>query len=255
MKVILLCAGYATRLYPLTKNQPKSLLPLAGGQPILEWILDCLKPISQIEEVYIVTNHRFAGNFETWKKTAKYPWPIKVVDDKTTTNENRLGAIGDLSYVLETQKIGACDLMVVAGDNLFDFDLMEFYRKGQANRPHAAIAVYDVKDKTLAKQYGLARLNDKNQVLEFLEKPENPPTTLASCGIYWLPAETRVLLDRFLAQGNNADQPGHYMKWLAQSDKLFAISLQGNWFDIGDLTSYEKAKEFSSRFRKPSMKK
>lgn len=257
MKVILLCAGYATRLYPLTKDQPKPLLPLADGRPILEWILDTVKKLSQVEEIDIVTNHRFAGHFEKWRKNTKaaYPWPVHVIDDQTSTNETRLGAIGDLAYVLESRKAGACDLLVIAGDNLFDFDLSEFYRQAQAKRPHGVVAVYDVGDKQLAKQYGLVNLNAKNQVTEFLEKPENPPTTLASSGIYWLPAETRVLLDRYLAQSHNADQPGHYMRWLAEHDKLFAVTLKGKWFDIGDIASYEKAKEFGSRFRKTSIEK
>ena len=242
MNVILLCAGYATRLYPLTQNQPKSLLPV-GGRPMIEWILDRVLEVSGVKRACIVTNHKFAGHFEKWAKTKKYPWPVEVVDDQTTTNENRLGAIGDLQYTLKAKKIGAEDLLVPAGDNLFDFDLKKFVEFGKKVRPNGVIAVFDVKDRNLARQYGLVQLDREGRVTGFFEKPENPPTTLASCGIYWLPAETSVLLDRYLRDGHNADQPGHYMSWLAQQKSLFATPLDGRWFDIGDRSSYDKANE------------
>ena len=240
MKVVLLCAGYATRLRPLTDNQPKPLLPISG-RPILEWILDKVAEVKAVDAVFIVSNHKFAGHFERWAGGSTRPWPVHVVDDMTTTNENRLGAIGDLAFVLKKHGIGEEDLLVIAGDNFFDFDLNQFIQTSAKKRPHAAIAVYDVKDKTLAKQYGLVRTGADGKVLEFFEKPENPPTTLASCGLYWLPRQTRLLLDRYLSSGHNPDQPGHYMRWLAQTSSLFAVPLQGCWYDIGDLTSYEKA--------------
>lgn len=245
MKIILLCAGYATRLKPLTDHTPKPLLPV-GSKPMMEWILDRVKLVNEVESVYVVSNHKFAEHFQLWAKSAKYPWPIHVVDDQTTTNENRLGAIGDLAYVLKQQGIGSEDLMVLAGDNLFTFDLVSFVKEAKAKRPSPAIAVYDVKDKELAKQYGLVKTDLQNKVEEFLEKPANPPTTLASCGIYWLPKETRLLLDRYLADGHNPDQPGHYMRWLAENAGLVAVPLKGEWLDIGDRASYEKA---NTRFR------
>ncbi|MCB9800495.1 MAG: nucleotidyltransferase family protein [Candidatus Omnitrophica bacterium] len=240
MKAVLLCAGYATRLYPLTENQPKPLLPV-GGRPILEYILDRLRDIEEINGVYIATNHKFAGHFQKWTETLQYPWPVVTVDDQTLSNETRLGAIGDLAYVLKTQNIGVEDMMVIAGDNLFDFDLVQFVSFARSKRPHPLIAVYDVKDLELAKQYGLVVLDEDRKVLAFYEKPQEPPTTLASCGLYWLPAETRVLLDRYIREGHNADQPGHYMKWLSQVDTLYAAPLEGRWYDIGDLNSYQQA--------------
>ena len=242
MKAVLLCAGYATRLYPLTKDKPKPLLPIAGDKSMLEWLLDHLSKVPKVDAVYLVTNDKFAGHFESWAKDKKFPWPLVTVNDKTTSNETRLGAIGDLNYVLTTQKIGAEDLIVLAGDNYFDFDLPFFVAQAEKKRPHGSIAVYDVGDRELAKQYGLVSRAADGKILEFFEKPKDPPTTLASCGIYWLPKETRVLLDRYIAGGHNADQPGHYMSWLAQTDGLYAVPLQGVWLDIGDLQSYEKAK-------------
>ena len=239
MKVIVLCAGYATRLYPLTKNRPKPLLEI-GKRPILEWIFERIGGLDGVETVYIVTNHLFAGHFEKWVKGVRKPWSVEVIDDQTTTHENRLGAIGDLHFVLKAKGIGPEDLLVIAGDNFFDFDLRDFLKFSEKKRPHPVIAVYDVKDWSLARQYGLVRIAADKRVEEFLEKPENPPTTLASCGIYWLPAEARVSLDSYLASGHNSDQPGHYMRWLAGTAGLFAAVLPGRWFDIGDKASYEK---------------
>jgi glucose-1-phosphate thymidylyltransferase len=240
MKAVILCAGYATRLYPLTENTPKPLLPV-GGRPILEWILDQLKEIKELDAVYLVTNDKFAGHFEKWSKTVSYPWKIETVNDGTKSNDTRLGAIGDLALVMKEKKVGAEDVLVLAGDNFFDSSLLQFTEFGKAKRPGGVIAVYDVKDKELAKQYGLVETGPDGKVKAFYEKPANPPTTLASCGVYWLPAETRVLLDRYLAAGNNPDQPGHYMRWLAETASLYATPIKGKWLDIGDLASYEKA--------------
>jgi len=240
MKVIILCAGYATRLYPLTENTPKPLLPV-GNKPILDWILGRVQKVQDVQAVYLVSNQKFAGHFETWAAKVKYPWPIEVVNDHTTSNETRLGAIGDLAYVIKTKKIDPCDLLVIAGDNFFDFDLASFVDFGKKKRPHGIIAVYDVMDKELAKRYGLVRTDAEGKILEFQEKPPQPTTTLASSGIYWLPKETWSLLDRYITSGHNTDQPGHYMRWLAETSGLFAFSLKGKWLDIGDLTSYQKA--------------
>lgn len=242
MKVILLCAGYATRLYPLTQDQPKALLPIQG-RPILEWILEEVRPLRHVDEILVVTNDRFARAFEEWAAALKMPWKVGVINDRTTSNETRLGAMGDLRFALETRGIQEEDLLVIAGDNLFNFDLVRLVGYGISKRPYPVIAVYDVKDRTLAKQYGLVKSAEDGRVLEFFEKPENPPTTFASCGIYWLPRESRPLLDKYLASGNNRDQPGHYMRWLAETSQLYQLNLEGLWFDIGDLESYHKANE------------
>ncbi len=240
MKVIVLCAGYATRLYPLTENQPKPLLPV-GGRPILEWILGRVEKVPEVNAVYIVTNAKFAGHFESWVKTAAYPWPVSVVNDGTSSNETRLGAIGDLAYTIRSKSLSPDDLMIVAGDNFFDFDLNSFVEYGRKVRPQGVIAVYDVKDKELAKNYGLVRTGEDGKILEFQEKPSEPKTTLASSGIYWLPVETWGLLDTYIKGGHNTDQPGHYMRWLAETSGLHAFPLKGTWLDIGDLASYQKA--------------
>ncbi len=250
MTVVLLCAGYAVRLYPLTKKQPKPLLPIAG-RPIAEYILDRLQPL-KLNQIIVVTNHKFAGHFSRWAHNLLYPWPVRVVDDKTTSNDDRLGAIGDLQLALNQAGANEEDILVVAGDNLFDFDLSAFVAFAQTKRPHAVIAAHDVKDRELAKKYGLLRMDKDQKVIEFLEKPENPPTTMASCGIYWLPKETRDLLDKYLSGGHNADQPGHYMQWLAENHGLYGAILEGRWCDIGDLKSYKEADALFLELQKKS---
>ncbi len=242
MKVVVLCAGYATRLHPLTENTPKPLLPV-GGKPILEWILDKIENLSNVEAVYVVTNQKFAEHFNNWKKTSKHSWPVIVVNDKTTENEKRLGAIGDLNYAIKTEKLPPSDLLVLAGDNFFDFDLVKFIEKTKTLRPHGALAAYDIGDLEIAKKYGLVRIDSQSRVLEFQEKPSNPFSTLVSCGIYWLPIEIWQLLDKYIELGNNTDQPGNYMRWLAETVGLFAFSFKGIWLDIGDIVSYQRANE------------
>jgi len=226
----------------LTENQPKPLLPV-GKKPILEWILERVEKVKGVDGVYLVSNQKFAGHFEVWAKTAKTPWPVEVVNDCTTSNETRLGAIGDLAYVIRTRRLEPSDLMVIAGDNFFDFDLVAFTDFGKQKRPNGIIAVYDVGDKELAKRYGLVRTAPDGKILEFQEKPPEPLTTLASSGIYWLPKEIWGLLDRYISSGHNTDQPGHYMRWLAETSGLYAFPLTGKWLDIGDLASYQKAND------------
>src|SRR2546423_2626319 len=153
VKLIVLAAGYATRLYPLTLNQPKPLLPVAG-KPMIEHVLDNLKPIKEIDRIYVVTNEKFIGHFQRWADAYGMTHtraPVSIVDDKTTSEADRLGAIGDLNLVLEQARIDN-DIVVVAGDNLFSHSLEgfgEFCR--QKNTP--VLAVYDVGNLEQIKKY------------------------------------------------------------------------------------------------------
>ncbi len=242
MKVILLCAGYATRLYPLTKNKPKPLLNVAD-KPIIEYLLDDIKGIKKVDKIYIVTNNKFADIFEKWKNEFQYPLPIVIINDKTMSNDDRLGAIGDLRYTIQEGQIDD-DILVIGGDNLFDLDLGDFSKFAERKKPYASIAVFDVKKKELAKKYGLVDLNKDRQVIDFKEKPEQPTTTLASLALYFYPKETLSLIDEYFDKGNNPDQPGHYAAWLSHKDKVFAYTFDGHWFDVGDFDSLEKANLF-----------
>lgn len=249
MKAVLLCAGYATRLYPLTKNQPKPLLPV-GGRPILEHLLEKIVRLPSLDQVFLVTNERFYLHFKTWADSQHYPWKIEVVSDGTTSNENRLGAIGDLVYVFKQFKMDS-DLMVLAGDNLFLSPLEGLRAFAEAHRPHASLGVVPVEKPELASQYGIVLLDAEQGIKAFFEKSKDPPSLLASTGVYWFAKEGLNLLDRYIREGHNPDRPGDYISWLVKVDRVFAYLLAGRWFDIGDLDSYREADRMMQDLKTP----
>lgn len=242
MKVIILCAGYATRLYPLTKDKPKPLLTVAE-KPIVEYLLEEIKDVKEIDHVYFVTNDRFSSHFQEWQQSYQYHKPITIVNDKTTSNDDRLGAIGDMLFTIEGMSIDD-DLLVIAGDNIFDINMNEFLAFANQNKPYASMAAFDIKDKELAKQYGIVAIDEASQVVNFLEKPDNPPSTLASLALYFFPQSSLPKFKEYIDAGNNPDQPGKYIAWLSKNDKVYCFSFAGTWFDIGDFDSLEKANEF-----------
>lgn len=239
MKIVLLCAGYATRLYPLTKDQPKSLLPV-GGKPIVEHLLEKLEEVRGVDQVFLVSNDCFYSHFKGWAGTKNYPWKMEVVNDGTKTNETRLGAVGDLAFVCRQFKVHD-DLGVFAGDNLFRSDVLRFFAFAESHRPWASVGVVDVKERSLARRYGIVHVDAEMGIVEFVEKPKEPASTLASTGIYWFAKENLNLLDRYIHEGHNADRFGDYISWLVKTDRVFAYPFEGNWFDIGDMDSYREA--------------
>jgi glucose-1-phosphate thymidylyltransferase len=222
VKALILAAGYATRLSPLTDNLPKQLLRV-GGRPIVDWILDKLREAG-IDDVHLVTNARFAPLFADWAEEQG----VTVHDDGTTSNETRLGAIGDIDFVGLDD-----DLLVIAGDNLFDFslaDYLAFWRE----KGGSAVAVYDVRDRELAKKYGIVAVDDDDRIVDFVEKPEDPPSTLAATATYIYSGEHVRLVKTYLAEGNNPDQPGNFVAWLHRREPVYAYRFEGGWYDIGD---------------------
>ncbi len=207
MKVILLCAGYATRLRPLTDNCPKPLLSLAD-RPMINYLMDQVEKAGNAERILVVSNAKFSDAFCKWKQDFYPKDPIDILNDGSTTNDDRLGAIRDIAFVLAEKKISD-DCLVLAADNFFDFELAEFVEAAQSHRPDPTIAVYDVLDLKLAKRYGLVEHDRNNRITAFFEKPENPNTTLASTGVYFFPKESLGLIDRYLKNNQNPDEPGH----------------------------------------------
>lgn len=242
MNAIFLCAGYGTRLYPLTKEKPKALLSIAG-EPLLNHLIQKLGSIPSLEQIVITSNALFYEQFIQWQKTAPAKKKISVINDGTTDNDHRLGAIHDLKLGMKAL-IKESDLMVLAGDNLFDLDLFRFASFAASKRPGASVGIYDVKDLKLASKYGLIKTDSSGKITAFLEKPKDPPTTLASMGIYFFPKETLTYVDRYLQSNGNPDAPGFYISWLTQQISVYAFQFNGTWFDIGDLNSYYKANEF-----------
>ncbi len=245
--VVLLAAGYATRLYPLTENFPKPLLDVAD-KTIVNHFLDRLAAAgSEIGEVICVTNDRYAEHFEKWKNKQSFSFPIKVINDGTRTNETRLGAVRDVQLGIQALKMPG-DLMVVAGDNIFDSDLGEFVKNAKTRKDAVTLACIDVEDKELAKKYGILKLGKAGKVDEFCEKPSDPPSTLASTGIYYFPKSTLSFFEKFLNEkGSNPDAPGFYIKWLVDQIPVYGEPLNGIWYDIGDKQSLEEADKIFRR--------
>ena len=240
MDVILLAAGYATRLYPLTESTPKPLLNVAG-KPIIEHIISKLEQVNAIKRVYIVTNDKFENYFKNWLKNFDSNKPIEIMNDSSKSNEDRLGALGDIHFVINKKGIDD-DLVVIAGDNLFELsliDVVNFFKKRKSN----VIVLHDVKDLELASHYGIVEV-DKDIVVNFEEKPIAPKSTLASTGIYLFPKKTLPLIDKYIAQGNSPDKTGSFIEWLHKRDVVYSYVTDKKWYDIGNIEQLEKADKY-----------
>jgi glucose-1-phosphate thymidylyltransferase len=241
MKIIVLAAGYATRLYPLTLNQPKPLLPVAG-KPMIEHVLDNLAPISGIDRIYVVTNAKFAGHFQKWsedRRAAKSSPKFTIVNDGTASDADKLGAIGDVHYVLQSQSVDD-DLIVVAGDNLFSEKLGDFGKFcREKNAP--VLALYDVGNLEEIKKYNSISVDGDGRITFFEEKPRNPTSTLTGIALYFYPKTAIPLIKQYIAEGNNADQPGRLVQWLYPRTAVYTWRVPGLWFDIGSKETLEEA--------------
>lgn len=237
MKALILAAGYGTRLYPLTEGQAKPLLPVAG-KPMVEHIIRKIESVAEIDEIYLVINAKFSSDFEKWARNFKTDRKITLFDDGSTDDDNKLGAIGDMKFVIEKTGVSD-DMLVVAGDNLFDFELgpfVEFF-----NEKGISIGLYRVEPVELVKKYSVVELDEEKKVLSFEEKPEHPSTNLIAICLYLFPKNGLSLILKYLGEGNNPDAPGYYIKWLVQETKVYGFTLSGKWLDIGDFKSYEEA--------------
>ncbi len=240
MKAILLCAGFGTRLYPLTEHQAKALLPIAD-EPLINHLMKKLVSAEELAEIVLISNGRFYDDFVRWSNARKTDCPIRIVNDHTMDNDHRLGAIRDLKLAIDEAGVDE-DILVLAGDNLFDLDLTGFIASARSRRPAASVGAYQLADRELAKKYGLIKTDSSEKIISFLEKPKDPPTLLASMGVYYFPMEGLHWIGRFLEENKNMDAPGHYLAWLLDRSPIFAYPFrQGLWFDVGDMTSYEKA--------------
>lgn len=236
MKAVILAAGYATRLYPLTKDRPKALLKV-GGKTILEHILLKLGKVKEVDQVYIVTNQKFYKHFKEWTGSYNYGKDIKVINDKTTSNEDRLGAIADLYYVIEQEEIND-ELIVMAGDNLFDFELSDFVAFQQGLKTDC-ICSHQLDEIAELKRTGVIEVGKNNKVISFEEKPAEPVSRLAVPPFYIYQKETLPLIKEYLAEDNNPDAPGNFIPWLIMKKDVYAFQFQGDRYDIGTV-DYEK---------------
>lgn len=240
MQCILLAAGYATRLYPLTENMPKALLKL-GDKTILDMVVEKITEVNDIENIYIVTNDKFHTHFEEWAKTYSGGKKIKVINDHTTSNDNRLGAIGDLKYVIDTEKIDD-EILVMASDNIFGFSLngfVDMYREKNTDM----ICAHTIENKQELHSMGVVELDGDGKVIGFEEKPENPKSDLGVPPFYLYKKETLPLIEKYLKAGNNPDAPGHFVPWLIGETDVYAYVFNAVRIDIGTPESYYEAQE------------
>ena len=243
MDAIILAAGYAVRLQPLTEDTPKAFLEVAG-KPMMEHIIGKVEGL-KIGKIYIVANDKFYPNFLDWLHNLNAQVPVEVINDGTKSNEERLGAVGDIDFVIKNKNIKE-DIVVIAGDNLFELSLQEvanIFNKRKKN----LIVLHDVKDKELARHYGVVEVKD-NVIIDFEEKPVSPKSTLVSTGIYFFPKKTLGLIEKYISQGNNLDKTGDFIKWLHKRETVYAYITDKKWYDIGSFEQLEKAnKHFKAK--------
>jgi len=239
MQALILAAGYATRLYPLTENTPKPLLKV-GHKAIIEHILDQLEKVAGITQANVVTNDKFHLAFANWAKTIKSSLKIRIINDNTKNNEDRLGAVGDIQFVLEKENI-TDDLLVIAGDNLFGFDLADFVRFFE-NKNAPVVAFHDLKDKNKVKgKYGVGIVQG-SKLINFEEKPLNPKSSLASTFCYLFPKNLLSRIGSYAKEGK-LDNGGDLIRWLVNTNEIHAFVFDEHWFDVGSFESLEEAQK------------
>ncbi|MFH1226666.1 MAG: nucleotidyltransferase family protein [Planctomycetota bacterium] len=244
MKALILGAGYGVRLYPLTKNTPKPLLNIAG-KSVIEWTLDLLSSAKDVSEVFIVVNRRFYESYQNWlpEVQQRFKKKITLVDDETTTNDNKLGAIGDIQFVVDKCGIKG-DLLVIAGDNLFGDNIDEIISYYKKHGPTIALKNMKDVDRKLISQYSVVTLDKSDKVIDFEEKPPDPKSILIAICLYVFPARDLGLFKEYLDGHLNPDAPGYYIQWLHKKRDVFGYVMKNHWFDIGDIDSYKEANDF-----------
>ena len=248
MKAIILAAGYATRLYPLTMNKPKALLPI-GNKPILNYITEQIETIDAIDEIIIVSNLKFYDNFVKWKESYKTNIKITVLNDNTTDDTNKLGAVGDMNFAIDT--LGICDdILVMAGDNIFTFLLKDFYNAYTAQNKDC-ILVKKIDSESDLKRMANVVTDENSIVTDMVEKPPVPISNLAAFASYIYKKDTLPLIKKYLAEGNNPDAPGFFPSWLHKVSPVYAYAFEGECYDVG---THESLKEVSEIYREKNNK-
>ncbi len=237
MKAIILAAGYATRLYPLTINKPKALLTI-NNKPIINYIVEQINTIDVVDEIYVVTNHKFIDSFADWQNEIESRAKITVLDDGTTSEQDRKGAIGDIAFVIQKMNIND-ELLVVAGDNFFTYPLKNYYDfYKQKDKDCVCVKVWN--DEKTLRNFGIALLDQNNKVLDIEEKPENPKSNTVVFAMYLYQKDTIPLFEKYLSQGNNPDAPGNFPAWLYKQKEVYAYTFKGECYDIGTPESYQE---------------
>ena len=237
MKCLILAAGYATRLYPLTENFPKPLLTV-GDKTILDWLVDDIDEASLVDEYIVISNHKFANHFENWAETKKQK--VTVVDDGTDSNETRLGAVKDIQFAIEKLNLDD-DMLVIAGDNVLDFSLTKFVQYAKEKNTSCIMRYFEPDDKKLLKS-GVVTIDEHDKILQMTEKSPTPATHWCCPPFYYYTKGDAKLVQKGIDSGCGTDAPGSYIAWLCTQTIVHAMEMPGKRYDIGNLESYEKVK-------------
>lgn len=235
MKCLILAAGYATRLYPLTENFPKPLLEVQG-KTILDWLIDDMEKSGAVDAYIVISNHKFAHHFEKWAATRN---KITVLDDGTETNETRLGAVKDIQFAIEKLELDD-DVLVIAGDNLLTFSLTHFIRYAQQKKASCTMRYYEHNWDRLLRT-GVVTVDESDKILRMTEKSPTPETHWACPAFYYYTREDAALVKKGIEAGCGTDAPGSYLSWLCTQTPVYAMEMPGSRYDIGSLETYEKA--------------
>jgi glucose-1-phosphate thymidylyltransferase len=237
MKCLILAAGYATRLYPLTENFPKPLLEV-NGKTILDWLIDDIDTAELVDEYIVISNHKFVKHFENWATTRSQE--ITVIDDNTTSNETRLGAVKDISFAIENLKLDD-DMLIIAGDNLLDFSLVDFLSYAKTKNASCVLRYFESDKKRLTKS-GVIEIDKEDRIIGMEEKPAEPKSHFCCPPFYFYKKEDIKLINEAIKCGCQTDAPGSYVAWLSEKRPVFAMEMPGKRYDIGNIESYEKVK-------------
>ena len=238
MKCLILAAGYATRLYPLTENFPKPLLPV-GEKTILDWLVDDIDTLGAIDAYCVISNHKYAGHFEGW--ASKKAQKILVVDDGTSSNETRLGAVKDIQFAIDALSLDD-ELLVIAGDNVLDFSLTKFIAYAREKGTSCIMRYYEPDGKRL-KKCGVAQVDADDRILSLEEKPAAPKSNWCTPPFYYFTKEDARLVKAGIEAGCGTDAPGSFIAWLCQQVAVHAMEMPGSRYDIGNLDSYRRVQE------------
>lgn len=240
MKCLILAAGYATRLYPLTENFPKPLLAVRE-KTILDWLVDDIDTAGEVDEYVVISNHKYAHHFRRWAETRKQN--ITVVDDGTSTNETRLGAVKDIQFAIESLGLDD-DLLVIAGDNILDFSLTKFIAYAKLKQTSCTMRYYEP-DETRLLKCGVVTMDDNDRILHMTEKSPTPATHWCCPPFYYYTKKDAGLVQKGIESGCGTDSPGSYIAWLCTRSIVHAMEMPGSRYDIGNLESYaEVQKEY-----------
>ena len=238
MKCLILAAGYATRLYPLTENFPKPLLKV-GEKTILDWLIEDIHTAGVVDEYVVISNHKFAPHFEAWAKA--HTLPISVVDDGTSTNETRLGAVCDIQFAIDKLKLDD-DLLIIAGDNVLDFSLTHFIRYAQKKGTSCTMRYFEAEEARLKKS-GVSEIDENERLLSMEEKPQAPKSHWCTPPFYFYQREDTARIRDAIADGCGTDAPGSLAAWMCRHSALHSMEMPGSRYDIGNLESYQRVQE------------